>query len=107
MAAAQPALHHLYAELDALSVGLDKEAVRARLGAARNRPPSDLAAARCPVLFIPGGQDVVIAPFAGAAMAPMIPGARVAPIPAAGHSAYFEHAAAFNALVEAFLAEVG
>ncbi|WP_439598133.1 alpha/beta fold hydrolase [Falsiroseomonas sp.] len=107
MAARQPAMHHLYAQLDRLSAGLDKEALRARMGEMRCRPPADLAAAKCPVLFIPGGQDQVIPPFALAAMAPEIPGARLAPIPDAAHSAYFEHPAAFNALVEAFLAEVG
>ena len=86
---------------------MDKEAVRGRLWAARTRPPSDLAQAGCPVLFIPGGADIVIPPFAARAMAAEIPGARVTPIPAAGHSGYFEHAAAFNALLEAFLDEVG
>jgi pimeloyl-ACP methyl ester carboxylesterase len=40
-------------------------------------------------------------------MAPVIPGARVSPLPRAGHSGHFEHAAAFNAKVEAFFAEVG
>jgi len=40
-------------------------------------------------------------------MAPLIPGARVAPIPAAGHSAYFECAATFNALLAGFFAEQG
>jgi pimeloyl-ACP methyl ester carboxylesterase len=107
MAEAQPALHLLYGQLDALSAGLDKEAVRARLGAIRTRPPAALAAAGCPVLFIPGGQDIVIPPFAARAMAAELPNARVAPIPAAGHSGYFEHAAAFNALVEAFLDGIG
>ncbi len=106
MAEQAPALHHLYAQIDALSVGLDKEGVRKKLYATRIRPPSDLAATGCPVLFLPGGQDVVLPPFAGAAMVLQIPGSRVAPIPHAGHSAYFEHAEAFNALVEAFLAEV-
>ena len=105
MAATQPALHHLYAQIDAASAGLDKEAVRARIGAMRIRPPTDLIAARCPVLFIPGAEDVVLPPFAGALMAPLIPGARVAPIPEAGHSAYFECAAVFNALVETFFME--
>jgi 3-oxoadipate enol-lactonase len=103
MAEAQPALHLLYGQMDALSAELDKEAVRARLMAARIRAPADLAKAGCPVLFIPGGQDIVIPPFAARAMAAELPHAQVAPIPAAGHSGYFEHAAAFNALVEAFL----
>ena len=43
--------------------------------------------------------------FAASAIAAEVPGARVAPIEEAGHSAYFEHAARFNALVEAFLDE--
>lgn len=107
MAATQPALHQLYAQIDAASAGLDKEAVRARISAMRIRPPTDLIAARCPVLFIAGGEDVVLPPFAGALVAPLIPGARVAPIVEAGHSAYFECAEPFNALVDAFFAEQG
>lgn len=107
MAEARPDLHLLYHQIGALSAGLDREVVRARLHAARNRPPEALGAAGCPVLFIPGGQDIVIPPFAARAMTAALPMARVAPIPAAGHSGYFEHAAAFNALVEAFLDEHG
>lgn len=107
MAETQPALHLLYGQIDGLSSDLDKEAVRTRIYAMRRRPPADLTQARCPVLFIPGGQDVVVPPFAAAAMAAEVPGARVAPIPEAGHSAYFEHAAAFNALVDAFLTDIG
>jgi pimeloyl-ACP methyl ester carboxylesterase len=105
MAEAQPALHLLYGQIDGLSAGLDKEAIRSRLHDMRTRAPADLASVRCPVLFIPGGQDVVVPPFAMAGVAAEVPGSRVAPIPEAGHSAYFEHAAAFNALVDAFLAE--
>lgn len=105
MAEGQPALHHLYAQIDAASVGLDKEALRARMASMRIRPPADLAAAGCPVLFISGGEDVVLPPFAGALMAPLIPGARVAPIPEAGHSAYFECAATFNTLLDDFFTE--
>lgn len=105
MGETQPALHLLYRQIDEMSAGLDKEALRAKLWAGRIRPPEDLAAARCPVLFLAGGRDIVMPPFAAKAMAAVIPGARAAAIPAAGHSAYFEHAPAFNALVEAFLDE--
>jgi len=107
LAEARPDLHLLYSQFDALSAGLEKEAVRARLQAMRTRPPPDLAGAGCPVLFIPGGRDIVMPPFAAQAMAAALPQARVAPIPQAGHSGYFEHATVFNALVEAFLDEVG
>ncbi|WP_198369343.1 alpha/beta fold hydrolase [Roseomonas rosulenta] len=107
MAEEQPALHQLYTHINGLTQGFDREAVRARLHAARNRPPAAFAAAQTPVLFVPCEEDVVIPPFAPAGMAPEIPGARVSPLPKAGHSGHFEHAAAFNAKVEAFFAEVG
>ena len=107
MAQEQPALHQLYTHINGLTQGFDREAVRARLSAARNRPPADFAAARTPVLFVPCEEDVVLPPFAPAGMAPDIPGARVSPLPRAGHSGHFERAAEFNAKVEAFFAEVG
>lgn len=107
MAEEQPALYHLYQHIFGLNQGLDREAVRAKLDARRTRPPESLATARCPVLFVPPEEDIVLPPFAAAAMARVIPGARVAPIRRAGHSAHFERAAAFNALVDAFFAEVG
>ncbi len=43
-------------------------------------------------------------PFASAAIARAVPGASAAMIQKAGHSAYFERPAEFNALVEAFIA---
>lgn len=107
MAEEQPALFQIYAQINGLTQGFDREAVRAKLHAGRNRPPSAFAAAQTPLLFVPGEEDVVIPPFAPEGMAPMIPGARVSPLPKAGHSGHFEHAAAFNAKVDAFFAEVG
>ena len=107
MAEEQPALAQIYQHIYGLTQGFDREALRARLHAARNRPPTAFAAAQTPVLFVPSEEDVVIPPFAPAGMAPDIPGARVSPLPRAGHSGHFEHAAAFNAKVEAFFAEVG
>ncbi len=107
MAETQPALHQLYHHITNLTQGFDREAFRAKLHAQRNRRPEEFAAARTPVLFVPCEEDVVIPPFAPAAMAPVIPGARVSPLPKAGHSGHFEYAAAFNAKVDAFFAEVG
>lgn len=106
MAEDQPALHQLYTHINGLSQGFDREAVRAKLHAARTRPPESFAAANTPVMFVPCEEDVVIPPFAPQAMAAVIPGARVSPLPQAGHSGHFEHAAAFNAKVDAFFAEV-
>ena len=106
MAAEQPALHLLYRHIDDMNAHLDKEAIRARLGAGRTRAPEELAGAGCPILFISGDEDIVIAPFAADAIAAVVPGARVAHIADAGHSAYFERAAVFNRLIEEFLAAI-
>ena len=107
MAQEQPALFHLYNHVYGLTQGFDREAVRAKLDAQRRRPPDSFAAAQCPVLFVPSEEDIVLPPFAAAAMASEIPGARVAPLRRAGHSGHFERAAAFNALVDAFFDGVG
>ena len=45
-------------------------------------------------------------PFAADAIAAVVPGARVAHIANAGHSAYFERAAVFNRHVEEFLGAI-
>jgi pimeloyl-ACP methyl ester carboxylesterase len=105
MAREQPTMHLLYRQLDALSGGLDKEALRERMGKMRRRAPEELAAAHCPVLFLAGSEDVVMPPFSAAALASAVPGSRAATIHGAGHSAYFERPDMFNALVDAFFAE--
>jgi pimeloyl-ACP methyl ester carboxylesterase len=106
MAREQPALHFLYRGLDALSAGLDKEAVRRRLIALRTTPREAVAALRLPVLCVTGEEDVVMPPAAVAVLAAAIPGARLARVPAAGHSVYWERPATFNRLVDELLAEV-
>jgi 3-oxoadipate enol-lactonase len=103
MAAEQPALHLLYRHIDDMNADLDKEAVRVRLAAGRRRAPEELAGAGCPILFICGGEDLVMPPFAADAIAAVVPAAHVAHIADAGHSAYFERAAIFNGLVGEFL----
>lgn len=50
----QPELHWLYRSLDELSLDLDKQAVRAGLGAARTRDTSEVAGLEVPVLGIAG-----------------------------------------------------
>jgi 3-oxoadipate enol-lactonase len=107
MAAEQPALHLLYRHIDDMNRGLDKEALRARMSALRVRDPADLAAARCPVLFVSNDEDVQMPPFAADAIVRVVPGARVVHIADAGHSAYFERACTFNSIVEEFVAAAG
>ena len=103
MAAEQPAMHLLYRQIDGMNAHWDKEALRQKLMASRTRPPEDLARIACPILFIANDEDVVMPPFAADAMAAVVPGARVAHIPDAGHSGYFERPALFNRLVGEFL----
>jgi len=107
MASEQPALHLLYRHIDDSNSGLDKEALRRRLVAARTRRPEELAMLDCPVLLISGEEDIVMPPFAADALAAVLPRAAVAHIPAAGHSAYFERAPIFNRLLQDFLERCG
>jgi pimeloyl-ACP methyl ester carboxylesterase len=107
MAREQPALHLIYRHIDEMNSPLDKEALRARLLAARTRGPAELAAIDCPTLLISGDEDIVMPPFAADAMAAVLPRAEVTQIAEAGHSAYFERAVAFNATVADFLARCG
>jgi len=56
-----------------------------------------------PTLLIAGADDVVFPPFLSSAIAARLPCAEAHILPDCGHSPYFEWAATFNGLVEAFL----
>ena len=100
-----PALHLLYRQHR-------RDGGHARQGEAARRPaPHGDAHARpssttfrVPTLLIAGGEDVVFPPFLASAIAASLPCGEAQMIADAGHSPYFEQAATFNALVEAFLA---
>jgi len=104
MARDQPALHFLYTEINALSVGQDKEALRATLMQMRGTPPAAVADLPVPVLCIAGDEDVVIPPRVVEWAATLLPDARFERVPRAGHSVYFERPEIFNRLVGDFLA---
>lgn len=106
MATEQPALHLLYRHIDDLNAGLDKEALRAKLGACQVRAPAELAGIACPVLMIGNDEDAVIPPVAAEALAAAAPGVRAARVRNAGHSAYFERPAAYNGLIETFFRDI-
>jgi 3-oxoadipate enol-lactonase len=99
-----PALHLLYRSIDEMAGALDKEKLRMGLRRTATRTLSDLKAFRVPTLLIAGGEDVVFPPFLASAIAATLPRGQAEMIPDAGHSPYFEQAARFNALVDAFLA---
>ncbi len=68
---------------------------------------AELARLRCPVLLIVGERDALFPPALIEASARLLPNARVARIPRAGHSPYFEEPEAWNRVVGEFLASVG
>ena len=102
----QPAMHFLYGAVDELSASLDKEALRARMGAVRIRPAADLAAIHAPTLWLTGAEDLVFPSLVAPLMAAGMPHARHVEIERAGHSVYFERASEFNAVLSAFLEDV-
>ena len=57
---------------------------------------------KVPVLFISGMEDVIFPPPAAAALANLVPGAKLESVPEAGHSVYFQRPEIFNRLVSDF-----
>ncbi|HYM16029.1 MAG TPA: alpha/beta fold hydrolase [Dehalococcoidia bacterium] len=107
MAAEQPALAFLYAEIDALNPPRERAEITALLRAAGAPTPDDVARLAMPVLCIVGEEDVVIPPSVIEIFAAYVPGSRVARVAHAGHSVYFERAAACNAILDGFFADTG
>jgi 3-oxoadipate enol-lactonase len=99
-----PALHLLYRSIDEMAGELDKEKLRGRLRRTASRHLTELKDLPVPTLTIAGGEDVVFPPFLASAIAAGLPHGETKLIADAGHSPYFEQAATFNAMVEAFLA---
>ena len=99
-----PDLHLLYRSIDEMAGTLDKEKLRAGLRRTATRTLGEFKTFRVPTLLIAGGEDVVFPPFLASAIAASLPCGEAETISDAGHSPYFEQAARFNALVDAFLA---
>jgi 3-oxoadipate enol-lactonase len=99
-----PALLLLYRSIDEMAGTLDKEKLREGLRRTATRRLADLAHFAVPTLLIAGGDDTVFPPFLSAAIAAKLPHGEAEMLADAGHSPYFDHAATFNKLVEAFLA---
>jgi 3-oxoadipate enol-lactonase len=100
----QPELYFLYAEIDRLNPERTRAEIMAILRAAGSPPLAAVAELAMPVLFIGGEEDVVIPPEVLDLAAAAIPEARVERVPETGHSVYFERPAAFNAILDRFLA---
>lgn len=65
-----------------------------------------LAATGAPVLFIGGEYDLITSPAMLAEACSLVPGADLAVVEGAGHSAYFERPDAWNTVVRAFVQRV-
>lgn len=103
MADEQPALQFLYGEIDRLNQPRTPQQLGEILAAAGAPSKDDVAQLAVPILFIVGEEDPLIPPAVIGMAAACFANARVDRVPQAGHSVYFERAAAFNALVEHFL----
>jgi 3-oxoadipate enol-lactonase len=107
MAIEQPALHFLYQEIEALNGGKWSPA---------NPPPGSALVPRVgreglrgytiPTLFIIGEEDAANPPRLLEVGAAAVPGAKVARVPNAGHSVYFERPLEFNRIVDEWLGSV-
>jgi 3-oxoadipate enol-lactonase len=104
MAAEQPALHFLYEQISALNGGRWSPTIRPPGWTSVPRAGrEDLSGYAVPTLFIVGEEDVVIPPRVVELGASVVPGARIARVPHAGHSVYFERPMEFNRIVDEFL----
>ncbi len=97
---------YLYDSLLILGARPPADAMR-RLGSRRY----DLAKVRerlkMPILCLEGEEDALIVPEMIRHLVKALPHARLAMVPGAGHSVYFENAPAFNQVVLDFLREIG
>ncbi len=101
----QPALHFLYVQINELNPPRSLDEMRATIAAAGFVAADTVAALTMPVLFIAGEEDIVIPPQVCELAMQHFPNARLARVPQAGHSVYFERPQAFNQIVERFLSE--
>jgi pimeloyl-ACP methyl ester carboxylesterase len=99
-----PELAHLYQCLGRMG-SPDLTAIMPRLGATHH-DEGEAARLTMPVLCIVGEHDALIAPAAVAAVAALLPNARLVEIPGCGHSPYFEDPETWNDAVRSFLDEV-
>jgi 3-oxoadipate enol-lactonase len=104
LAREQPAMHHLYASITALTPAAWRERIGREIRALRLRAPQDLANLEMPVLWLVGEEDVVFPPDVAPALAAIPPRAIAMRVREAGHSVYFERAPEFNRAVDELLA---
>lgn len=104
---AAPADPAVRAEVVETMAAIDPAAYRLGVEAVWMADQRDRAAAiDCPTLVLCGTEDRPTPPGLSAELAALIPGSRIALIPAAGHLTNLERPAEFNRAVDDFLAEI-
>jgi len=100
----QPAMAWLYEQIRAFNAGPGRVMSASMADPANGISPEALAGYAVPTLVLTGERDTLFPPPVLHEVARTIPGATVHDFPNVGHSAYFEDAQAFNAVVDSFLA---
>lgn len=99
----QPELHFLYTQIDSINPERGPQDVAQLIRDAGTVSVDEAQRLTMPVLFIVGGEDILIPPAVIAAASRCIARAQLEIVERAGHSVYFERAATFNAIVDRFL----
>jgi 3-oxoadipate enol-lactonase len=106
----QPAMAALYAQINHFNPSTHRippaewrAALASLLQPGELTPLARLAEVRCPTLFVVGAEDPLVPVAAMREVAALVPDGEVFVIDDAGHSAYFEQAAAFNRHVLGFI----
>ncbi len=103
---AQPALAHLYRQINALNPPRPKNFLGRPPASYRGSMHDPLSALGVPIQFIVGEFDMITSPAMIREAQALVRGAAMYEITGAGHSAYFEAAAEYNAVLGDFLSSV-
>jgi 3-oxoadipate enol-lactonase len=104
--AARPDLALLYRQVNALNPARPRDFLGRPPASYRGSMHPALGALGVPILFVVGEHDLITSPEMIREAQGLIPGAAFHQVDGAGHSAYFEAAEEWNAVVSAFLERV-
>ena len=102
----QSALTMLYQQIGALNPERGEDGVMAGFRRPDGPQAADFAGWQTPTLLVVGDQDGIFPPEVIAEVQRVIPGSQMEVVAGAAHSAHFEQAAVFNALLSEFLSGI-
>jgi 3-oxoadipate enol-lactonase len=100
----RPDLAYLFTAISGLNPPRPGTSMADHLRSIHGMSAERAAALRVPVLFIAGEESAVVPPAAVTLAQRLVPRSRLALVPGAGHSVYFEQPGIFNQLVDGFIA---